>query len=168
MHVGLGDIVGDLKTQIVTQRAAVRVATSPSAKAAALSSLLRAIGQLAAQYRIQGNEALAARWMVEYRLLQDDAAQAQASAREQGPSATMRALDAIGDRAIGFTNTIVKAVEKTVGAAGDVAGGAGALAKSLPFLVPLTILAAVFIVGQGGLAGVLGARRSNPRRRRRR
>jgi hypothetical protein len=166
MHVGLGDILSDLKARIIAQRAAIRAATSPSAKATALSGLLNAIGQLAAQYRLQGNEALAARWMVEYRALQDDSVQAHDLAREKGPSAAMQALDAVSDRAIHFADTIAKTVEKSVTAVGEAAGGAAATVKALPWLIPLALVAVAFVVGGGGLGGVLKARRSNPRRRR--
>lgn len=164
MHLGLGDIISDIKSKIIDSRAALRVGTSVEAKRVALTSLLNAIGQLAAQYRTAGNEELVNRWMAQYRSLQDAAAQAQAmAARGEAPSRIMVALDQIGDRAISFTDTVVKSVEGVV-------SGVGMTARLLPLLLPLALVAAVFVIGSGGLSGVLGAtrKRSNPRRRRRR
>jgi len=164
MHLGLGDILSDLKTKIIEQRAALRNGKTVEAKRVALTSMLNAIGQLAAQYRTAGNEALVTRWMIEYRALQDAAAQAQAAAaRGDAPSRIMVVLDQIGDRAIAFTDTVVKSVEGVV-------SGVGTTARLLPLLLPLTLVAAMFVIGSGGLSGVLGAtrKRSNPRRRRRR
>jgi len=163
MHLGLGDILSDLKSKIIAQRAALRSGTSVEAKRVALTSMLNAIGQLAAQYRTAGNEELVTRWMTEYRALQDAAAQAQAAAaRGEAPSRIMVVLDQIGDRAIAFTDTVVKSVEGVV-------SGVGTTARLLPLLLPLALVAAVFVIGSGGLGGVLGAtrKRSNPRRRRR-
>jgi hypothetical protein len=164
LHLGLGDILSDLKSRIIAQRGALRAGTTVEAKRVALTSMLNAIGQLAAQYRTAGNEELVTRWMAQYRALQDAAAQAQAMAsRGEAPSRIMVALDQIGDRAIAFTDTVVKSVEGVV-------SGVGMTARLLPLLLPLAIVAAVFVVGKGGLTGVIGAthKRSNPRRRRRR
>lgn len=153
MHIGLGDIVSDLKSRIIDARAALRAGTSVEAKSTALSALLNAMGQLAAQYRTAGNEELVARWMAQYRSLQDDAAQVRAMAnRGEPPSRIMLALDRIGDRALQVTDTVVKAVE-------GVTAGIGMTGRLLPLLLPLALVAAVFVVGKGGLGGVLKARR---------
>jgi hypothetical protein len=164
MHLGLGDILSDLKSRIIDQRAALRAATSVETKVAALTALLNSIGQLAAQYRTAGNEELVTRWMAQYRALQDAAAQARAMAgKGEAPSRIMVVLDQIGDRAIAVTDTVVRAAEGVV-------SGIGTTARLLPLLLPLALVAAVFVIGSGGLGGVLGAtrKRSNPRRRRRR
>jgi hypothetical protein len=163
MHLGLGDIVSDLKSQIIDLRATLRAATSVETKATALTTLLNRIGQLVAQYRMAGNETLAQRWMTEYRALQDATSQARAAAgKGEAPSRVMVALDQVGDRALAFTDTVVKSAEGVV-------SGVGTTARLLPLLLPLAIVAAVFVVGKGGLGGVLGAarKRRNPRRRRR-
>lgn len=163
MHLGLGDILSDLKSRIIDQRAALRAGTSVEAKATALSALLNSIGQLAAQYRTAGNDALVTRWMTQYRALQDAASQARAMAgRGEAPSRIMVILDQIGDRAIAVTDTVVRAAEGVV-------SGIGTTARLLPLLLPLALVAAVFVIGSGGLGGVLGTtrKRSNPRRRRR-
>jgi len=152
MHVGLGDAISDLKVEIIAQRAAVKAATTPQAKATALSALLSRIGALASQYRTQGNEALVSRWMTEYRAIQAASAQAQALAKEQGPGAVMRALDAVSDRAFKLADTVVRGVE-------GVASGLGTTARLLPILLPLAVVAAAFVIGGGGLGGVLRARR---------
>lgn len=163
-YVGLGDAISDLRTDILDLRTKLRAATSVATKQQVLTSLLNRIGQLIAQYRTQGNAELAARWMVEYRGLQDAASQArQAISAGEAPSRVLLALDAVGDRAIQFTSNIVKGAEGVV-------GGVATTAKLLPLLLPLTLVLAAFVIGGGGLAGVLGAtrKRGNPRRRRRR
>jgi hypothetical protein len=158
-YVGLGDAISDLRTEIIGLRAKLKAATTVATKEQVLSSLLNRIGQLIAQYKTQGNDELAARWLVEYRGLQDAAAQARQSlSAGEAPSRVLLALDAVGDRALQLTNNIVKGAEGII-------GGVATTARMLPLLLPLTLILAAFVIGGGGLGRVLSVRR-NPRHRR--
>lgn len=160
-YVGLGDAISDLRTEIIDLRSRLRAVTSVTTKDQVLTSLLNRIGQLVAQYKAQGDATLAARWLTEYRGLLDAAAQArQASSAGEMPSRVMLALDAIGDRAIQFTDSVARSVEGVV-------SGVGTTARMLPLLLPLALLATAFVIGGGGLGRVLTTRR-NPRHRSRR
>ena len=152
-YVGLGDAVSDLRTEIIGLRTKLRAATTVESKELILTSLLNRIGQLVAQYRTQGNTELAARWLTQYRGLQGEAAAAGAAISQgETPSAVLQRLDAIGDRAFAFTNTVITGAENIV-------TGLGTTARALPVLLPLALVLAAFVIGGGGLGGVLRAGR---------
>jgi hypothetical protein len=163
-YVGLGDAISDLRGEIVALRVKMRTERDPEAKRVMVTSMLNKIAQLMAYYQSHGDAETVKLWRDEYTRLSAAMAQVrQAVSAGESPSYIMILLDNIGDRIMKLAETVVATAgtvaKKVAESAGDIATGLGTTAKLLPLLLPVALVAAAFVIGGGGLGGVLRARR---------
>lgn len=120
--------------------AALRAAKDPQAKMAAITTVMRILGQLAAN---APTDQLRAAWLAEYRRLEPKAATLRAQVTYDPPGAVLRSLDALSDEVLGFSTKVLEG-------AGDIVKAAPKALEALPWLVLAGLIVAAVVVVKVG------------------
>lgn len=119
---------------------ALRAAGSPTAKLDAVTTVLRITGTMAANAPTPD---LAARWLVQYRVLQPQAAQLRGQVSDGAPGAVLRSLDKLSDAVLTFGGQVLEG-------AGGLAAAAPKVLAAAPWLLALALVAVAVVAVKVG------------------
>lgn len=128
--------------QLGAATAALRAASTPTAKLEACITVLRIIGTMAAN---APTPALRDAWLAQYRILQPKSAALRAQVTDSAPGAVLRELDKFSDSVLTFGGQVLDGAGAIVTAPGKIIG---ALTAWLPLILVLGVVGLVWYYGK--------------------